>query len=143
MGDEIFSEVKPSSLSLAVILHHQRNIFTVDKYSSTDPRAADPNIKVKASSYQCRPVVVSVRVWFVTAGGESPGKFSSEDRGEGPSAACLMDAEWTGWVSVLRVTTQGSEVGQWAESALRGDQTTWAAEQAAWKVSEKVDCCNC
>lgn len=74
---------------------------------------------------------------------QSPGKFSSDDKGEGPSAACLMDAEWTGWVSVLRATTQSSGVGQWTESVLRAFQTMpithvtvrlWAAEEQAVKT---------
>lgn len=97
-------------------------------------------------------MVVSARVWFVTAGREvfhqSPGKFSSDDGGGGPSAACLMDAERTGWVSVLRATTQSSGIGQWTKLVLRGFQTApiilitvrlWAAEkESLWKLRRKV-----
>lgn len=116
--------------SLAWILHHQHCRYTVE-----DKKQKHKLQSCRSKHYvRSRLLSISAGQWSCQLGHDllqQEEKFSLRVLGNsaatmearGQRAACLMDAERAGWVSVLRVTAKSSGSGQWTQSVLRGFQT--------------------
>lgn len=81
--------------------------------------------KVRPSLCRCRPAIASARVWFVTAGREvfhqSPGKFSSDEGGEGgqEGLAWYQFSEWpSGVQAVVSEQSRSQRSWDWATNTL-------------------------